>query len=100
MSETKTGERIKLQLADHMTLQRTSTCAASVLRSSMQLCDAIEKIAADAERYQWLREGFRMMAPNAAGEHAWVPRAAALGNLRGPSLDDAIDAARTTKPEA
>jgi hypothetical protein len=50
----------------------------------------------DAERYRWLREGFRAMSPRIDGKPFWVPRASVLGNLSGPTLDAAIDDAAAT----
>lgn len=55
------------------------------------LLKAVEELAADAARYRWLRNGFRAMSLDMGGKHTWVQRSSSM--LRGPSVDEAIDAA-------
>jgi len=53
-------------------------------RENAELCK-------DAERYRWLKTGFRAMSLDMGGNHTWVQRSSSM--LRGPSVDEAIDAA-------
>lgn len=48
-------------------------------------------LAADAERYRFLRQDFSPIGLNIDGNHAWAYRRNAT--LKGPNLDAAIDAA-------
>ncbi len=50
---------------------------------------------AQAKRYQFLRDDFSPMGLNIDGNHAWEYRRNAT--LKGPSLDEAIDAAMKTR---
>ena len=51
----------------------------------------MERLRADAQRYQFLRKDFSPMGLNIDGNHAWAYRRNAT--LKGPNLDAAIDAA-------
>lgn len=44
----------------------------------------------DAERYQELKKRFRVMSLDMGGNHTWV--LASSGWLKGPSMDEAVDA--------
>jgi hypothetical protein len=50
-----------------------------------------KELEADAARYRWLRDRYRMMSPRMDGQHHWAPRMSAI--LKGRSVDAAIDAA-------
>lgn len=50
----------------------------------------------DAERYRWLRKQFRAMSLDMGGNHCWVQRSS--GAIRGPSVDEAVDAALKETP--
>jgi len=48
----------------------------------------------DAERYRFLRDSlFRMHSPKMNGQHSWTVQGGGWLRLRGPNLDDAVDAA-------
>jgi len=53
----------------------------------------IEMLRADAERYRWLRARYRAMSMDMGGNHSWVPDGRVMRELRGPTLNAAIDAA-------
>lgn len=58
----------------------------------------VEALRADAERYQWLCSQARM-DPDMGGNHRWHS-IYLRGNVRGPTLDSAIDAARAEARDA
>jgi len=47
----------------------------------------------DAERYRWLRARYRAMSMDMGGNHSWVPDGRVTRELRGFTLNAAIDAA-------
>ena len=51
----------------------------------------------DAESYRWLLTQFRAMSLDMGGNHCWV--LARSGSLRGPTIDDAIRAARAKEEQ-
>ena len=53
----------------------------------------VERLRADAERYRWLRARYRAMSMDMGGNHSWVPDGRVMRELRGPTLNAAIDAA-------
>lgn len=59
-------------------------------------CAELEK---DAARYQGIKQHYRCMSPHIDGMHDWAPRTVAIQRLRGPSFDEAIDAALNTKEQ-
>lgn len=66
------------------------------IKAGTTLAGDVERLKADAERYQCIRSQFSAMSAAIDGNHAWVWR----GNpdrLRGPTLDAAIDAMKETK---
>jgi len=50
----------------------------------------LERAEKDAERYRELKKRFRVMSLDMGGNHTWV--LASSGWLKGPSMDDAVDA--------
>ena len=58
-----------------------------------KLIAEIERLREDAERYQWLRARYRAMSMDMGGNHSWVPDGRVMRELRGPTLNAAIDAA-------
>jgi hypothetical protein len=68
----------------------TGRKAAAELR---RLHGEVERLRADAERYQWLRARYRAMSMDMGGNHSWVPDGRVMRELRGPTLNAAIDAA-------
>lgn len=57
---------------------------------------AAERDAAvvDAARYRWMRIRFRVSSLDMSGQHGYAPTGE-VGRIKGPSLDAAIDAARS-----
>lgn len=68
--------------------QLIAACNPSSIRELLAYVESLEK---DAARYRWLREQFRCMSVDMGGQHRWI--LSPSGGLRGPDVDDAIDAA-------
>ena len=65
----------------------------AVEQNTAELRAEVERLRADAERYQWLRARYRAMSMDMGGNHSWVPDGRVMRELRGPTLNAAIDAA-------
>lgn len=50
----------------------------------------LERAEKDAERYRELKKRFRVMSLDMGGNHTWI--LASSGWLKGPSMDEAVDA--------
>lgn len=68
----------------------------TIARDCEEAAAEIERLRADAARYQFLRADFSPMGLNIDGNHAWAYRRNAT--LKGPNLDSAIDAAMRDAP--
>ena len=51
-----------------------------------------DALAADAARYQWVKKQTRAFSLDMGGQHSWAVTGS-FSRAKGPSLDEAIDAA-------
>lgn len=76
--------------------------AIDALRAQLEAAEAeCARLRADAERLDWLAQGFKTCTVYMSGQHPWEPSHKVRG-LRGPSFRAAIDAAmaRTKEQQA
>lgn len=82
---------VKLSANKHISgpLARFIKEASNPTTISALLAD-LERAEKDAERYRELKKRFRVMSLDMGGNHTWV--LASSGWLKGPSMDEAVDA--------
>ena len=86
---------------DRLTAERADALAAVSSKAGWEWKKRAEQAeaerdaaVADAERYRWLRTKFRVSSLDMSGQHGYAPNGE-VGRIKGPSLDAAIDAARS-----
>ena len=58
----------------------------------LKACKERDALAADAARYQWVKKQTRAFSLDMGGQHSWAVTGS-FSRAKGPSLDEAIDAA-------
>jgi hypothetical protein len=62
-----------------------------------QLEREVAALKADAERWRYVKQFFRTMGAHMDGQHTWAFHHS-IARMRGPTIDAAIDAAKTGTP--
>ena len=68
--------------------QRTQRLMTTLLETKKER----DALAADAARYQWVKKQTRAFSLDMGGQHSWAVTGS-FSRAKGPSLDEAIDAA-------
>lgn len=75
----------------------TASRVRAILRAFQTVTPSSERDKEDAADFRWLLTQFRAMSLDMGGNHYWV--LARSGSLRGPTIADAVRAARATNEE-